>query len=125
MKTVLYNKGGHVAYVSVKIDTEDSFDAFGVAANIAHKHGGQLEALYCDSKFGLRTRIGGVEKAGLVLEVGTLNERDELAREVNRLRGGIEDYMLWDPRRAGHAEAHRKLHALVRQASNQDSGRDK
>lgn len=121
MKTVIYNKGGHVAHVSVKIDTEDSFDAFGVAANVAHEHGGQVEALYCDSKFGSRTRIGGVEKAGLVLEVGTLDERDTLAREVDRLRGGIEDYLLWEPRRAGHADAHRQLASLVAPA-NRPSG---
>lgn len=29
--------------------------------------------------------------------------------EVERLRGAIEDYLLWEPRRAGHAAAHHKL----------------
>ena len=33
--------------------------------------------------------------------------------ERQQLIGGIEDYLLWKPGRAGHAEAHRKLAALV------------
>ena len=33
--------------------------------------------------------------------------------ERQQLIGGIEDYLLWEPGRAGHAEAHRKLAALV------------
>ena len=56
--------------------------------------------------------------------------RDELRRAVNtrenanavsvrvtmeneRLRSAIEEYMLWEPRRAGHAAAHRRLSAAL------------
>lgn len=114
MKPVVYNRGGHVAHVSVKIDTEDSFDAFVEAAAIARKHGGNVEVLYNDDKAGSRSRVGGVERAGLLLEFGTFAEQDELSKDNDRLRSAIEDYLLWEPRRAGHAEAHRKLANLLK-----------
>ena len=40
-------------------------------------------------------------------------QRDEALAEVARLRGVIEDYILWEPRKAGHAEAHRRLVAAL------------
>lgn len=113
MKGVLYNQGGYVAHVSLKINTEDSFNAFNAAANIAQEHEGQVESLFEDSKFGARTRVLGVEKAGLVVEFGTFEDTDALAREIDRLREGIKTYLENDPRRAGHADAHRNLAALV------------
>ena len=108
MKKVLYNKGGHVAHISIKIDETDSFNAFFVAATLATERGGLVEALYDDSDGG-RTRIGGVERAGLVLEYGTFEEQEEQAREIDRLREAIAEYLLSEPRKAGHAAAHRKL----------------
>lgn len=119
MKSVLYNKGGHVAHIAIKIAEEDSFDAFYVAATVASKNDGVVEALYSDNKWGQRTRILGVERAGLVLEPGTLDDQAELAREVDRLRNGIADYLLWEPRKAGHADAHRTLAKLVADADSE------
>jgi hypothetical protein len=37
-----------------------------------------------------------------------------LQMAVARLRDAIEEYALWEPGRAGHAEAHRKLLAAAR-----------
>lgn len=34
---------------------------------------------------------------------------NDLAVKVNHLRAAIENYILWEPGRAGHAAAHRKL----------------
>lgn len=117
MKEVLYNKGGHVAHIAIRINYEDSFDAFGVAASIAKEHDGLVQALYQDSKWGQRTRILGVERAGLVLEFGTLDERVEDALKADRLRKAIEEYLRAEPRKAGHAEAHRKLADVIKETS--------
>jgi hypothetical protein len=86
VKPVLYNQGGYVAHLSVKIDGFDSFNAFVEAANIAHAYGGRVERLYEDSKGGQRTGIGGVERAGLVLEPGSLDDPDRLSVIEARLR---------------------------------------
>jgi hypothetical protein len=32
-----------------------------------------------------------------------------IAEAAERLRAAIEDYLLWEPGKRGHAEAHRKL----------------
>jgi hypothetical protein len=45
-----------------------------------------------------------------------LAERDRERARVRDLLGAAEDYLLWEPRRAGHAEAHRELAAKVRAA---------
>jgi hypothetical protein len=78
VKSVLYNPGGYVAHLAVKIDAEDSFTAFVVAANLAWENGGQVERIYEDARSGQRTGVGGVERAGLVLEFGTLDDDAEL-----------------------------------------------
>ena len=119
VKNVLYNQGGHVAHISIKIDgAEDSFNAFVEAANLAHKHGGQVEALYEDNKWGSRTRIGGIERAGLVLEFGSLDDSAKLSAEIKRLREGIAEYLTAEPKKAGHAAAHRKLAELLGDADS-------
>lgn len=38
----------------------------------------------------------------------------ELEDEVKRLVAAIEEYRLWEPGRAGHAAAHRKLMEAIR-----------
>jgi hypothetical protein len=38
----------------------------------------------------------------------------ELEAENQQLRDAIEEYLLWEPCKRGHAEAHRKLAAAVR-----------
>lgn len=38
-----------------------------------------------------------------------LADRDRLAEQLEQLRAAIDDYCLWEPGRAGHAAAHRKL----------------
>lgn len=86
MKDVLYNQGGFVAHVSAKVDALDSFDALVEAAGIAHAYGGRVEALYEDNRAGSRTRILGVERAGLVLEPGHLDDADRLSLIEKKLR---------------------------------------
>ncbi len=50
-----------------------------------------------------------------VLGIAEALEADLAAarRENATLRAGIEDYLLWEPCRKGHAEAHRRLAALA------------
>jgi hypothetical protein len=98
VKPVLYNPGGYVAHVSVKIDAEESFDALVVAAGLAREHGGLVERLYEDSSAGQRTHVLGTERAGLVLEPGTFQERDEwdakyaeALKERDRLRAALHE----------------------------------
>jgi hypothetical protein len=43
-----------------------------------------------------------------------LDAAKDLEADVKRLRDAIEEYALWEPGRAGHAEAHRKLLAAAR-----------
>ena len=49
--------------------------------------------------------------------IGDAKEADEARRlaeaEVGKLREAIEEYSLWEPGRAGHAAAHRKLLAAL------------
>ena len=62
----------------------------------------------------LRTR--GMPELATTHEQATnalLADRDRLAGEYEKLRGGIEDYLLWEPGRSGHAEAHRRLAAAL------------
>ena len=42
------------------------------------------------------------------------SSRPLVKAERDQLREGIEEYLLWRPGERGHAEAHRKLAALVR-----------
>ena len=108
MKKVLYNKGGFVVHISFPLNSKDSFNVIATAAAIASGLRGLVEAVYDDTDGG-RTRIGGVEKAGLVLEFGSMEENDAVLRENDRLREAIAEYLRHEPRKAGHAAAHRKL----------------
>jgi hypothetical protein len=52
------------------------------------------------------------------LEAEKHNHRKDnayLLGDIQRLRNAIEDYILWEPGRRGHAEAHRKLVATLRE----------
>ena len=111
MKKVLYNKGGFVAHISFPINVKDSFAALTAGATVAGSIG-QVEALYDDTDGG-RVRIGGVEKAGLVLEFGTMEENAAVLRELDTLHKALNEYLKHEPRKAGHAAAHRKLRELV------------
>ncbi len=43
-----------------------------------------------------------------------LQERlDAMTEALREMRDGIEEYLLWEPGKRGHAEAHRCLAALV------------
>ncbi len=42
-------------------------------------------------------------------ELGRKRGRRDVEEEMERLRGEIEDYLLWRPGEKGHAAAHRKL----------------
>jgi hypothetical protein len=46
---------------------------------------------------------------------------DALVAENQRLRDAIEEYILWEPRKAGHAEAHRKLCAALDGTPSEDT----
>ena len=49
-----------------------------------------------------------------------MQERAEQAEaETIRLRGEIEDYLLWAPCKAGHAAAHRRLAAALASGEEQ------
>jgi hypothetical protein len=109
-KTVLYNHGGFVAHVSVKIDTQDAFVAFVSAADLAWEQGGQVERLYDDTRS--RVAVGGVERAGLVLEFGTLDDDAELeaAKRKAEIEGAAARANLDHLRSvAGHVLKHGKL----------------
>lgn len=55
----------------------------------------------------------------LVLRVARMTAREQsvemvMARAADELVDAVEDYILWEPRQAGHAAAHKALVAAVR-----------
>jgi hypothetical protein len=111
VKSVLYNRGGFVAHLAVKLHTKDSFEALVHAAALALENEGQVERLY-DDVTPSRASVGGVERAGLVLEFGTLDDDFELERQAAKAQAAANEAQAESARlreAAEHVLRHGKL----------------
>lgn len=71
---------------------------------------GDLEPVAAAIQAARRVGLDGCDM-GYVTRVE--RERDEARADVERLRAAIEEFRLWDPKRAGYAAAHRRLMAAA------------